>query len=112
MRANGKPWRIVIHSSRYSGVYEGGSWFAMCLDDEFPEDSIADDVSCAEFFGTFTDLVGVGNTPQDALNDLLAKDNYAKEIHDKYMVNKRKKGASWAIRLKLFVARLITGEFR
>ncbi len=83
MGVKGKPWRIVIHSSRYSGVYEGGSWFAMCLNDDFPEDSIADDVSCAEFFETFTDLVGVGNSPQDALDDLLLKDNYAKEIHDK-----------------------------
>jgi hypothetical protein len=106
------PWRIVIHSSRYSGVYERGTWFAMCLGDTFPEDSIGDDISCVEFFETHIDIIGVGNTPDEALMDLLSKNIYAKRIHEKYVVHEQKWSKSWVINLKLFVARLITREFR
>jgi hypothetical protein len=111
MRQIGSGWRIVIHSSRYSGVYEGGRWFAMYLSDEFPEDSISDDVSCATFFGKFMDMIGVGNTPQDALNDLLKKDKEAKDFHERYMQNEIG-GKSWAKKLKRSVTRSITRAFQ
>lgn len=106
-----KPWRIVIHSSRYSGVYEGGTWFALCIGDEFPEDAIGDDVTCASFFGMFMDGIGVGNTPQDALQDLISKDRRAKYIYETHLVrvNKKKKRRDlWARELKQFAMRFST----
>jgi hypothetical protein len=111
MRSTGSGWRIVIHSSRYSGVYEGGQWFAMYLSDEFPEDSISDDVTCAVFFGKFMDMLGVGNTPHDALMDLLEKDEEAKDFYNRYMENKTG-GKSWVRRLKQSAVRLTTKAFR
>ena len=113
---NQNGWRIVIHSSRYSGVYEGGKWFAMYLGDEFPEDSIDDDVSCAEFFAVSYDSIGIGRNPEDALTDLLSKNKYAKDFYEKYIdtgkESKKFRGSSWMTKLKLFVARLTIREFR
>jgi hypothetical protein len=66
------PWRVVVHQSRYSGVYEGGKWFALYIGDVFPDACIGNDVECANFFGAGKNQsIGVGNTPNDAVNDLL-----------------------------------------
>ena len=77
---------IVIQLCRYSGVYEGGRWFAvvdpagkrqefkeeMFLFDEYVE---GDDCDAVDFWGSdfALDHFGVGDTPNDALFNLLLR---------------------------------------
>lgn len=103
-------WRIVIHTSRYSGAYEGGAWFAMFLDDSFPEDAIGDDVECATYFGDYIDIIGVGNTPQDALDNLIEKNKTAADFYNNY-VYRKKAGRPWASKLRRYAGRYFTREF-
>lgn len=66
-------WPVTIVRSRYGGVYEGGDWVAHnLLPDEVPQESMGEDVECQEWFVQNRRDVGVGNTPQDAYNNLLA----------------------------------------
>lgn len=77
-------WRIVIHQSRYGGVYEGGQWFAVFCGDEFPEEAISDDVTCADFWGSaMGKLCGVGDTPNEALENLFRNNGEARAIYGK-----------------------------
>jgi hypothetical protein len=70
---------ITIISDRYSGTYSGGEWTAWALDpDNLPDGIFDSDVECA---CAWTDLkeerkrgelaFGVGNTPEEALRDLV-----------------------------------------
>lgn len=111
MSADKFGWRIVIHSSRYSGVYEGGEWFATYIGDAFPEDSIGSDIECATFFAKFMDIIGVGNTPNEALDNLIEKNKDARDFYEKYM-NRQKAGKSWASKLKPYEERYFTKVFR
>lgn len=85
-------WRIVIHLSRYGGVYEGGQWFAIFCGDTFPEDAISDDVTCANFWGSEKGKIcGVGDTPDEALSDLFNKNGEAKVVYERLYLPKKKK---------------------
>jgi len=75
LRDNGvNLWPIVIHQSRYQGIYEGGEWFALANCDVIPQDAIGEDCDCLDFFrsdaGT---MAGVGKTPNEALSSLIWK---------------------------------------
>ena len=64
-------WPVTIISTRYGGTYEGGAWAAFNLDPEgIPEAVMGDDVSCSEWWGSWGGGVGVGATPQEALDNL------------------------------------------
>lgn len=69
---------IIIRQSRYSGVYEGGRWFAyhegMEIGYGYYEYIYGDDDDAVEFWGSYeAGRFGVGNTPNDALEDMCKK---------------------------------------
>ena len=71
---NIRLYPIVISQSRYSGVYEGGTWFCIPNCESIPEDAIGDDCDCADFWmSEKSDLIGVGDTPDLALMSMLEK---------------------------------------
>ena len=66
------PLTIVL--DRYGGVYSGGKYLAY---NKHPfeikdGDEFADDVSCAMFWGE-EHQIGVGDTPEKAINHLMGK---------------------------------------
>jgi hypothetical protein len=69
---------VVIREARYSGVYEGGKWFAIA---EYSGESEAleayihgDDCDALDFWDSEeSKMIGVGNTPDEALKDLYLK---------------------------------------
>ena len=117
MSSNGDKfkWRIVIHQSRYGGVYEGAQWFAIFCGDTFPDRSIGDDVECSDFWGPEeSKTCGIGDTPNDALDDLFSKNIEASLLYENiYGIrdSPAKREAGWLVKLKLFVARLTIREF-
>jgi hypothetical protein len=79
---------IVIRQSRYSGIYEGGLWFAMPSHEEvdlteaYIEYIHGDDCDAVDFWDSdIAKTFGVGNTPDEAITDLLAK-NYEVKIEE------------------------------
>lgn len=74
MSTNIRLYPIVISQSRYSGVYEGGTWFCIPNCESIPEDAIGDDCDCVDFWTSEkSNLIGVGNTPDLALVSMLKK---------------------------------------
>ena len=66
---------VVIVNDRYNGTYSGGKWTAF-HEYDVPEGCYSDDVSCAEFWTLAQEMkTGIGNTPQDALDNLITKVN-------------------------------------
>jgi hypothetical protein len=69
---------VVIREARYSGVYEGGKWFAIA---EYSEESeglanyvSGDDCDALDFWDSEeAKMIGVGDSPNDALSDLYLK---------------------------------------
>ena len=62
---------LTIISDRYGGTYSGGDFTAWNLDYyEIPTGPAEDDVSCMLFWDTTDIVVGRGNTPQEAVDDL------------------------------------------
>ena len=71
---NIRLYPIVISQSRYSGVYEGGTWFCIPNCESIPEDAVGDDCDCADFWmSEKSSHIGVGNTPDSALMSMLEK---------------------------------------
>jgi len=71
---------IVIRQSRYGGVYEGGKWFAMASCELAPSEDLmeylkGDDHSAWDFFDNPANVIGIGDTPNDAHLDLIHKIN-------------------------------------
>jgi hypothetical protein len=72
------PYPLCIIYDRYSGTYSGGKWVAFnCTHDDIPINITADDVTCGEAWASLRRrrnegkiLYGVGDTPEDAINDL------------------------------------------
>lgn len=65
---------VTIVTARYGGVYENAQFIAvLCHPDEMPEDITGDDIQCCYFFRDYSDIVGLGGTPDSALADLTAK---------------------------------------
>ena len=110
------PWRIVIHQSRYGGVYEGGRWFAIFCGDDFPYESIGDDVECAVFWASEeAEMHGVGNSPDKALESLFKNNGRAAAAYERIYGNLASfdgRRDSWGSKLKRFVARFSTRAYR
>lgn len=83
--ANPRLWPITVILTRYGGTYEGGQWAAFNMDHEYiPEDVMGDDISCCAWWSSWGGGVGVGSTPDKAVENLLALDRPLtwKEIRD------------------------------
>ena len=69
-------WPVIITQDRYTGVYSGGPWLAVGnRRNLFETDAYGDDTDCAAFFedAKNTKQIGIGDTPNAALDDLLRK---------------------------------------
>lgn len=66
---------LTIVRDRYNGVYSGGKYLAWhCEPYEVPDVIFSDDVSCSYYWGNVNPyLVGKGDTPKEALDDLRRK---------------------------------------
>ena len=83
----GDLYPIIVRQSRYSGVYEGGSWFATGgidfdeFDDRMCEYLHGDDVDAVEFwYSAEAEKIGVGDDPQSAVVDLLVRNGIEDDI--------------------------------
>ena len=73
---------VVVRQSRYSGIYEGGIWFAMPSHEELDltEPYIdylhGDDCDAVDFWDSdIAKTFGVGDTPDEAVLDLINRHN-------------------------------------
>jgi hypothetical protein len=74
---------VTIVKDRYGGSYSRGKWLAYNLDEDIvakldPLPHGDDDVSMNNFWGDYYEinpvfLIGIGNTPDEALRDLKIK---------------------------------------
>jgi hypothetical protein len=66
--------RATIVQARYGGAYEGAEFVALpLLLSDVPAEVQGDDLSCAGFFRHPPVVLGIGDTPNDAYNDLIDK---------------------------------------
>ena len=67
---------IAIFQSRYSGIYEGGEWYAIGNFESFEETGVSEylfggDCDAVEFWmSEKSEMIGVGSTPDAAVRDL------------------------------------------
>ena len=81
---------IMVVQSRYGGTYEGGAWHALPSADAgwmwseaYSEYMFGDDGDAVEFWQSpEAKMVGVGNTPNSAVLDLLERNNSVRELVD------------------------------
>lgn len=71
---------LTIVMDRYSGTYSGGEYTAWNMEPVYvPIEIYEGDVECADFFQNKTNdekiIFGVGNTPNEAIDDLIVKLN-------------------------------------
>ena len=77
---------LTIIKDRYNGVYSGGKWLAFCNDpDEINTDIWDSDTPCDCFWweyknGNIDMVIGIGNTINDAVEDLRTKLNDKEEF--------------------------------
>ena len=65
---------LTVVKDRYNGVYSGGVYTAWNMDaDEVPIEISCGDTECMSFWMDNDIPVGIGNTMQDAVNDLAQK---------------------------------------
>ena len=71
---------VVVRQSRYSGIYEGGIWFAMPsheeldLTEQYIDYLYGDDCDAVDFWDSdIAQTFGVGSTPDEAVLDLITK---------------------------------------
>lgn len=64
----------TIVSDRYGGAYSGANWLAFnTYEDGVPGDVQGGDIECWDFWKKFDGVVGKGETPSEALEDLSRK---------------------------------------
>lgn len=70
-----KIWPLTIMLTRYNGVYEGGKWAAFNLSPaHIPAEAHGNDVTCATWWDYLgSKIAGVGNTPEEAVENLKPK---------------------------------------
>jgi len=76
---------IIVRQARYSGIYEGGLWLASSNCDAIPSEELmgyleGDDCDAWAFLDDKLTALGVGNTPDTALADLIHKINNASAV--------------------------------
>lgn len=66
---------LTIVRDRYCGSYSGGMFTAWPVDEnQIPVEQRGDDMSCDTFWSKVDmSYIGIGNTPQEALDDLMSK---------------------------------------
>ena len=65
---------LTIINDRYTGTYSGGIFTAWNMDyHEIPTDPDEDDVTCMLFWAKTDIIVGRGETPQEAVDDLIRR---------------------------------------
>ena len=74
---------VTIVCDRYTGAYSGGAWTAWQLDTwDIPSWIEECDFVCRDEWRKNTEPVGLGDTPQEALQDLMHKLNeYCYKMH-------------------------------
>ena len=72
---NKYEYPCTIIADRYNGAYSGGSWTAWPCDEyEVPRMQAGDDGQCMQFWSKVDkNYIGIGNTPQEAFEDLKKK---------------------------------------
>lgn len=71
---DGYPYPLTIVSDRYGGVYSGGKFTAWnCESYGVPEGQAGCDLTCSDFWYDNTEIVGLGKTPVEAIEDLKNK---------------------------------------
>lgn len=66
---------ITIIEDRYNGVYSGAKYTAWNLTyDEIPDGVESGDGECVVFWHEYKGIVGKGNSPKEALEDLIIQD--------------------------------------
>lgn len=69
-------WPIAIVQDRYMGTYTGGDWVAIPRADlagDFDETVWGDDMECMSWAEDNKKIVGIGSTPDAALDNLYLK---------------------------------------
>lgn len=67
---------LVIIKDRYTGVYSNGKYTAWNMYfEDIPREIDEDDVTCHNFWHSYDGIVGLGETPNDAIQDLRKKLN-------------------------------------
>lgn len=87
-----KIYPITIISDRYTGTYSGGEWTAWACDaDSIPEGIFDGDIECAAAWSELKEdrkcgklAFGIGNTPDEALRDLIRSNSTITERYEKY----------------------------
>jgi hypothetical protein len=65
---------VTIIQDRYTGTYSGGRWLAFNLDPvDLPDGPFSDDVTCFNFWTETQMVIGIGDTPDEALESLKSK---------------------------------------
>jgi len=67
---------VMIRQARYSGIYEGGKWIAIGNYEDVDLEGYfhGDDHEAIDLFDSEAGkLIGVGTTPNEALDDMLSK---------------------------------------
>lgn len=84
--SNSGLYPIVVRQSRYSGVYEGGLWFAipnheeMDLAEQYIDYLYGDDCDALDFWDSkMGKTFGIGNTPNEAVENLIRKQSGQEE---------------------------------
>ena len=68
------PYPLTIIADRYTGCYSGGKFTAWPLyNDDIPEEPCGDDYTAMKFWEKYKYPVGIGDTLQEAYEDLLPK---------------------------------------
>lgn len=72
LEQEGYPVTIIV--DRYGGTYSGGDWVALpCYYHQIPDDGPdGDDISCMYFWKEYDGFCGLGRTPQEAFDNLVA----------------------------------------
>lgn len=69
-----RPYPVTIFTTRYSGIYEGAQWGAApCEYDALSYLATEDDLEAIEWWSEYSYIVGKGDHPDKAMNDLLEK---------------------------------------
>lgn len=65
---------LVIIKDRYTGVYSNGKYTAWNMYfEDIPREIDEDDVTCRNFWHSYEEVVGLGDTPNEAVEDLRQK---------------------------------------
>jgi hypothetical protein len=94
MASDAHHFPIVILEDRYNGVYSKGRWIAISEGDRLENGAYriircledgphGDDTDAALFWGSPPSWLAVGDTPDEALNNLLAKHDQAVRVEQR-----------------------------